>query len=323
MDSKCKKIADIIMSAKKVAFFHHKNPDWDAMSSSYSLAEGIKHTYPEKEVKWIGDKDSLKRSYYNLINEENASDQIDEDFLAVVGDVSSLERIFLSDEFKKAKHKVCFDHHLNEIDFEADEFWIDSTLGASSIQAFEIAKELKIDFTPRIALLFLAGIITDTGHLMYSLNDPRPAQAMAELLAMCDKEELRQFYRDIKTKTKKDIEIEAHILANMKIEDGIAYVIMNAQDYKKLDIEEVSAKQFVNRMANIEGAEIWAMFQEEVEDKQIKVSIRSLGANVNEVAKKYGGGGHKQASGIKFDIDWEMPKKIISDLKIAAAEYIK
>lgn len=323
MNSKVKEIANAIKSAEKVAFFHHSNPDWDAVSSSYSLSEAVKNTYPEKEVRWIADKESLSRTYYNVVDLKDAHESITEDFLGVVGDVSSLERIHAWEEFKKAKEKVCFDHHLNEVDFETKALWIDSTLGASSIQAFEIAKALDVKFTPRIALLFLAGIITDTGHLMYSLNDPRPALAMAELLAMCDKEELKSFYRDIKTKTAKDIEIEAHILSKMKVEDGVAYVILNSQDYKKLGVEEVSAKQFVNRMANIEGVEIWAMFQEEVKDKAIKASLRSLGANVNVVAKKFGGGGHHQASGIKFDVDWELPNKIVADLKEQASIYNK
>ena len=66
-------------------------------------------------------------------------------------------------------------------------------------------------------------------------------------------------------------------------------------------------------MANIEGIKIWAFFVENAEGNDIRVNLRSSGAAVNEIAKKYGGGGHVQAAGARV-MDWETVDAMIADL---------
>ena len=48
-------------------------------------------------------------------------------------------------------------------------------------------------------------------------------------------------------------------------------------------------------MADIKGVSIWAAFAEG--DEGILCELRSSGPDINAIAVKYGGGGHKKASG--------------------------
>ena len=53
-----------------------------------------------------------------------------------------------------------------------------------------------------------------------------------------------------------------------------------------------------------------------------RVNIRSRGPVINEVAARYGGGGHKYASGVRTDSK-ETVDKLIKDLSECTKEYHK
>ena len=50
-------------------------------------------------------------------------------------------------------------------------------------------------------------------------------------------------------------------------------------------------------MAGIEGIDVWVNFTEDAENNCVAAEIRSNSYNINQVAVKYGGGGHLNASG--------------------------
>ena len=54
--------------------------------------------------------------------------------------------------------------------------------------------------------------------------------------------------------------------------------------------------------------------------KIIKANIRSRGPVINEIAAKYGGGGHKFASGARLK-NWEDADQLIKDLDEITSTY--
>ena len=76
----------------------------------------------------------------------------------------------------------------------------------------------------------------------------------------------------------------------------------------------------VNNYNYIKEVIVWATITEDVKNKQIRVSIRSRGPQINLLAEKYGGGGHKMASGAKLKT-FDEAMKLMKELDLLVKEY--
>ena len=65
---------------------------------------------------------------------------------------------------------------------------------------------------------------------------------------------------------------------------------------------------------------IWVFFSEDTKSGIIKANIRSRGPVINEVAMKYGGGGHIYASGARLK-SWTDAENLIKDLDEVMKNY--
>lgn len=308
-----KQIADALKESNKIVLFHHVKPDGDSLSSSYALLRAMKDTFPDKEIKWVANVEFIKKRFPYLditFDEVTNGDEIDSSWTSVIGDNAVLERIYGNEIYVKAGKKICFDHHRNQINFDHDIYWQESSLGASAIQAFEIGKAMGLKYNSKTATLALYGILTDTGNFQFSLADPRPLQAAAELMEHIDNDDLDKVYQGMKLKTQKDIAIQAYALNNYKLVDGVAYVEWPKSVQEEMGLTPDDCAR-VNLIGNIEGSGAWIFFIEYPQEAKIRVEFRSLGLPVNEVAIKFGGGGHTRASGAMIDVDWDLTKEVV------------
>ena len=323
MKKQAKEIAKLIKKHNKIILFHHKKPDGDSISCSYGLMKAIQKKYPNKEVKWHADKEYIKEYQSNIVKDfkDNVND-INDEWLAIIGDAAINERIYGLELFEKAGTKISFDHHQNDPNMKFDYYWQEKTLGASSVQAYHIAKALKFKFNEEIAISLLIGILTDTFNFMYSLADRRPIDAAKDLLQYISNDRIDSFYQYIKRRKQEDVKFHSFVLSNYKSEKNVAFLYMKDSDLKKmkLNINDVSK---VNLLANIENIYVWMFIIEDKENKCIKISLRSLGVDVNKIANKFDGGGHVRASGIKLDLDWTLPPKVIKEAQKEIAKYKK
>ena len=65
---------------------------------------------------------------------------------------------------------------------------------------------------------------------------------------------------------------------------------------------------------------VWVFFSEDTKMNIIKANIRSRGPIIYEVAAKYGGGGHKYASGARLQ-SWTDADNLIKDLDEITSTY--
>ena len=79
-------------------------------------------------------------------------------------------------------------------------------------------------------------------------------------------------------------------------EEGLAYNIFTKEELESNGASGNMAAGNVNCIANIKGVHVHAHFAE-VSEGVIRVELRSKKVPVNFIATKYGGGGHKLASG--------------------------
>ena len=103
--------------------------------------------------------------------------------------------------------------------------------------------------------------------------------------------------------------------------EGVAKVVVTKEHLEKFNLKPQEASQLVSILGNIAGIKAWAFFVEEEKDR-IRVRLRSNGPVINEVAKKYNGGGHPLASGATIN-SWDEVDAVMNDLQKVYEEYMK
>ena len=79
-------------------------------------------------------------------------------------------------------------------------------------------------------------------------------------------------------------------------EHGVAYIYTDKQLAESLGVSTFTiSRGMVNTMAEIKGVNTWVNFTET--DEGVLCELRSKNQNINQIAVKYGGGGHIKASG--------------------------
>jgi phosphoesterase RecJ-like protein len=111
-----------------------------------------------------------------------------------------------------------------------------------------------------------------------------------------------------------DLKVTAYLLNNFTVsEKGVAYYTLTHDQQVTLGIASDRGKDNVNLFSNIKDIHIWCSISEDIEDHVWRISIRSKKVTINEVARKYEGGGHAQASGCKIATIDQLPN-LIADL---------
>ena len=109
----------------------------------------------------------------------------------------------------------------------------------------------------------------------------------------------------------------------MEITDnGVAYIKITDEVINKFQVDAASAGNMVNNFNFIDQVLVWMTITEDIKNKQIRVSIRSRGPIINNIAELYNGGGHKYASGVKLS-NFDQVDALINDLDKQVEEYKK
>ena len=97
--------------------------------------------------------------------------------------------------------------------------------------------------------------------------------------------------------------------------DGkVAIIILTNQMMREAGANVEMAEEFINFPRSVEGVEIAVLLREK-NSGEYKISLRSKDVvDVTEIARKFGGGGHKHAAGCDIEGSLGHVKKIIMSL---------
>ncbi len=311
---------ELIEKHENIYLFHHVNPDGDCTASSFGLAEVLRLNYPDKKIKVVASNEySPKMKYiFPWLDWSNTITQPkDDEYLSIVGDTSVENRVEHFSNFKNTRGDViCFDHHENELDFNANIFWREKDYPAAGIMVEEIVRVMDWKLNERAALIINHGIVTDTGSFKYNYADSSAQRASANLLEYISNEEQLKLTKAADARTIKDIEFQGHVMANFEIKDNkIAYYKVTQDVLDKFELMPDEASK-IYLLSGIVGIETWIMFIQY--QNFVRVEFRSVNLWVNEIANHFGGGGHKHSSGCHIKT-MEGSKKVIDYI----AEQIK
>ncbi len=303
-------IIEAIQEYSRIIIHRHSRPDGDALGSQIGLAELIRATYPDKTVYTVGDS-AGRYAFMDGAEMDEIPDKAYEGALAVILD-SAEESLVSDSRYTLASKTVRIDHHIwcaTFTDLEVVDTSFESCAGM--IAAF--ARESGLTLSKKSATAIFTGMVTDSGRFRYDSTSARTFELAAFLMsAGIDTEKL---YRRLYSGTLDDAKLKAAFIERIRIfeNSSVAFIYTTASEIAETGRDAFTiSRGMVNLMSDITGIDIWVNFTEI--DGSVMCELRSSKYNINPVAVRYGGGGHKKASGADVR-DYDEAMKMLADLK--------
>lgn len=309
---KYKEVLKEIRRFSTIVVYRHEYPDFDASGTQNGLVTWLKDSFPGKKIYAEGhdfiDFTPSLFPHIEPLNEENLGE-----FLAIVVDTATRKRID-GTSFEKAKKIIKFDHHPAEESYGDINIVNDELASCSELLVdFICFAGKKYPLSMVAAKYFYTGIAGDSGRFLFSSTSIHTFDAASFCLRL-GFDLSGDVYNRMYEKDMSDLEVQKYLLNHYLVSDhGVAYYVLNDDELKSLGLRVEQAKNHINMFSNIRGIGIWVSVSEDASKNEYRVSIRSKKASINGVAKKYGGGGHDQASGAKLKSLDELPS-LIRDL---------
>ena len=194
---------------------------------------------------------------------------------------------------------ISIDHHRENPEF-ATVNWVDSSASATAYMVAQIAKALELPLTGLLGRAIYLGLVDDTGSFSYTNTDARTLALAAEIV------ELGLNVGQFNTCRENTWSMERFRfwgrLSNsvrMAHNRSIAYVCVTQAMLDEAGLTIADVSDFASWMRRIRGTAICALIREHGAGL-IKVSLRSaVNVNVQQVAVKFGGGGHINAAAME------------------------
>jgi phosphoesterase RecJ-like protein len=304
----------------------HLKPDGDAIGSEMAFMLFLKklgkevyviNQHPTPYIYRFLDKEHLIRnpSYKKIPLKQDAIWFIlDTNEFDMLGD--GVNQLF--SEYKEAKRYYIIDHHLTKSEEDKEKFLIYEEASSTSEIIYAILYDINRKLIDKdIGYCIYTGIVTDTKAFRYKRVNALTHLISANIVSLGIDTEFvhRQVFENI---TMEKLLLMKESLRSLEIFGGgkvasqtIMKDIMLEIGAKLEDTEGIIDLPFACRDILIS-----ILFVEE-EKELIKVSFRSKGdINVGKLAMMLGGGGHKNASGVRLKKDLNTAKKMV-------LEYIK
>ncbi len=307
-----KQALKLIKKYDTIILHRHAHPDGDAIGSQLGLYHLIKDNFPQKTVYMVGDE--AARLPFIDVTFSELPDEAFKGALAVILDCGAAHMIY-DDRYKLAEKTLRFDHHLF-CEKIADLDVVDSTYESASGLVAMFAKACKLKLSVDSATYLYMGMVTDSGRFSFDQVTSRTFEIAAFL--MRQPIDLNTLYYNLYASDFEEIIKKADNMHKIKFtENNVAYIYTAKEDLPGGDKEaHLASSGLVGLMRDIKGVFVWANFTEC--DDGVHVELRSNRYNINPIAVKYGGGGHKKASGCTVP-DRETAMRLLDDLNALAA----
>lgn len=198
------------------------------------------------------------------------------------------------------------DHHLDNGVF-ADWIYVDTQAAATSLIVAQLAEHLPVQLDAAAAECLFAGILFDTrGGFITDRCNGDLYRIVAHLVDVGARpaEVNRQLHECI---TQADLQVYGKSLAamNTRLDGRIVFTCLTREMQAAATDGDQAMELVTQQLPKIQGGEIYVLFKE-IGPELVKISLRSKGRiAVNEIAKEFGGGGHKFASGLRIESSLE------------------
>lgn len=286
----------------------HINPDGDGLGSEAALAAFLSDIGKDVFIY----NNSPVPSNYKFLDSENRMTVYDPeihnenlvtaDYIFIL-DISDWNRLKQVGEAIRDLRitKICIDHHpahdrfgnINLIDVDA------SSTGEI---VYDLIRFCGGNINQRIAEALYTSILTDTGSFRFSNTNVRAHSICGELVehGVSPHKVYQKVYEH---QPASKVKLLGYVLYNLRLEQNgrVAWIKVSKEILDRIGTKPHDTEGFADYPRVIDGVEVSIMFIE-MDKGRIKVSLRSKGNYViNQIAKKFGGGGHPYAAGVLIE----------------------
>lgn len=298
-----------------IVIARHIGVDPDALASQLALRDSIKLTFPNKKVSAIGTGSAKFYSIGRLDKLEKVNNA-----LLIVLDTPDQRRVD-SVDFSQFAYMIKIDHHPFVEEFCNLEY-IEDTASSTAEIIMNLIMNTDLECDKNIAETLYIGLASDSNRFLFDSCTSKTFGLVSIFLEKYNFE-LSEVYKKLYLRPMNEVRLEGYIALNMTVTDnGLGYIKITNEVLNNLEVDSASAGNMINNFNFIKEVLVWATITEDVKNDQIRVSIRSRGPEINEVAEKFNGGGHKFASGAKLK-SFDDAMQLMKELDECLVEYNK
>lgn len=284
----------------------HTGVDPDALCSQLALRDSIRLTFPDKKVIAIG----MGSAKFNAIGRLDKLEKVN-NALLIVTDTPDKKRVD-SVDFSSFSYSIKLDHH-PFLEKYCDLEYIEDTACSACEIIIDLILNTPLECNSSIAQVLYMGLVSDSNRFLFDSCTPKTFNLVSQIL---DKYpfSISEAYTKLYMRDMREVRLEGYIAMNMRItSNGLGYIKITDEVIKDFSVDSASAGNMINNFNFIKDFTVWVTMTEDLKNDQIRVSVRSRGPEVNKVCEKYGGGGHKFASGVKVKT-FDEAMKVVEDL---------
>jgi len=309
-------LVQYIKTGSKFIIAGHKEPDGDCVGSQLALRSALLRMGKDVTVSSAGPFKRAELKKYEDQFTEIPDEKDNSNAKIIVVDCSGMERTGSLNEILKTFPCAIIDHHeavTHPPSTPQNPVYVDANSPSCTLLIEKLINALGLDLTKEEAELLLFGLCTDTGffrHLTHKNAYVFEAAARMVHHGASPKE----IYKTINGGKSLDSRL---LLGNIlsRTESYFSGKLLisyeKLKEFKKYGFEGRDSDSLNKMLLSIEGVEAVVIIRQEYA-KSCTVSLRSMDKiDVSQIAASFGGGGHKNASGLTMKGKISSVKKII------------
>jgi len=301
----------------------HETPDGDAIGSECALAYTLKRL--GKTVKIFNSDPTPQKFRFidedKLINVLQNAEQLPsniEEYVLIILDTNDTNNIGRISQLvlPQVKDYFIIDHHDIELDIHIGNL-IQRNASSTAEIVYQIISLLGVSIDYPTALALFTAIVYDTGSFVYPKTTAYTFQIAHEMVARGVNPNF-VYSQVYECNSISSVILQSKVLGSLELllHNHVAIQVMLKETILEAGAKYEEADQIINIPLKAEAIKVSIFFKEDL-NGLLRCSLRSKGPiDVAEIAKCFGGGGHRNAAGFKCHEPMaEIRKKLIEKLK--------
>lgn len=312
-------VVEELRGADKFLLTTHENPDGDALGSLLGM-HGVLTQLGKDALMYLSpDEFPLPHEYRDMENRDivGAPPADMDERVAVFLDCGNIDRMPVDFLQREGIHILNIDHHHDNTRFGTANL-VDPHASCTAEIVWRLVKELGAELTTEIARALYVGLITDTGRFMYE-NTSAEAHTMAAELIEAGVQPHVLYSRIYESLPLERITLLSRALSTIRrFDEGTVTMLhLTAEDFEQTGAVENDSEGIIDHARAVEGTAVAVLVRELTGDRvgKRKVSLRATDGrvDVSEIARSFGGGGHRQAAGATTELDFDAVTEAIRE----------